>query len=167
MIQLVLRQFLYHKFTEMERSTKYQYVLYVRGDYSYLCPFPLDKVTGNKTASGIWIGSKDQNNFGYSDRDTLASGDLFAETFSVFLSVVTETDATCFTNANFESALKCHFELQSLQTPRFYDGPMITVRNNNTVVRAKEGVYNKELNVILKHPREYTRAKRGCGEQGN
>ena len=79
------RQFTYFKILEQALLRDYDYFFIVRGDYKYLCDFPFDLLTANRTTTDrIWISSGEDYG-GIQDRDLLVHKSLVLKTLNIVM----------------------------------------------------------------------------------
>eukprot|EP01083_Nonionella_stella_P035568 97043_1 len=164
-IQIFFRQFLYLKIKELGLINKYKYLMYTRSDYKYLCEFPFNTLTQNRSITDkIWIAAGGHWS-GVSDRNLLTSNKLFMHTLDIALDLFLNTTLWLAPTSmdNIEQALKFHFENKHIYDQiEYYQHVMYEVRGNNDWTRWSKGTWDKNDQLFVKYPPNYQQAMRYC-----
>eukprot|EP01084_Bolivina_argentea_P159693 278119_1 len=137
-------------------------------DYKYICDFPMDQLTNNRTITNkIWITSGEEFS-GITDRNLLTSNELFLNTLNITMDIFANygkwIGALLADEAwNIEGILKVHLQLQNVwQYVGKYDQMMFLVRSNQTFYRHTIGRWDNTQKVFIRYQHEYERSLKTC-----
>eukprot|EP01084_Bolivina_argentea_P236796 398108_1 len=187
-IHLFFRQFTYFHIKKLKLLQKYDYFLYFRSDYRYLCDFPLNKLTVNRSIKDrIWIG-KGEEWGGIQDRNLLAHKSVILAALNELMDIImnykvwlntypdiaaiprgTREDEQTFQQQhmglNPETILKQHLIFINLWDKILkYDQVQFLVRSSATHTRWSEGWWSKKQQAFVKYPGEYKNALHTCNQ---
>lgn len=175
-ILLFMRLQAYFEMLDLGLFDKYEFMMYTRSDYKYLCPFPFEELTANSTATDrdtIWISTCCQGGGGITDRNLLTSGSQFKDTLDILLTMMRDPqswhntmNASSWTGFNLETVIQLHFERKHLMSKvKRYGQVMYNVRGNDTWTRWWfTGQWDPVQQLRIKYWGEWVQSKATCSK---